>query len=332
MTCRICSNGSGNVAYRVREMHLGLREWFDYFQCAQCGCLQISDFPPDMAKYYPPRYYSFAPPSRVDPPRTHRLRDWARRTRDRYAIAERGMVGRILYAGWPNRGLRRSMGARFPGGGAKGLRLGRRSRILDVGCGSAALLLELQAAGFDRLVGIDAFLDDDLAYPGGLRVLKRTIHEMSGRWDVIMFHHSFEHIPDPQATLSAAAKLLAPDGACLVRLPLVSSAAWERYGVNWVQLDAPRHFFLHSIESLKRVAGQAQMEISKIVHDSGSLQFFGSELYLRDIPLQPVVPTEVAARAAAFTPSELEAFERQAQTLNAEGRGDQAAFYLKRAR
>lgn len=320
------------MAYRVREMHLGLREWFEYFQCAQCGCLQICDFPPDMGKYYPPRYYSFAPPSSVDPPRTHRLRDMARRTRDRYAIAERGMVGRILYAGWPNRGLRRSMGARFPGEGAKELRLGRRSRILDVGCGSAALLLELQAAGFDRLLGIDAFLDEDLAYPGGLRVLKRTIHEVSGRWDVIMFHHSFEHIPDPQATLSAAAKLLAPDGACLVRLPLVSSAAWERYGVNWVQLDAPRHFFLHSIESLKRVAGQARMEISKIVHDSGSLQFFGSELYLRDIPLQPVVPTEVAARASAFTPSELEAFERQAQTLNAEGRGDQAAFYLRRAR
>ena len=93
----------------------------------------------------------------------------------------------------------------------------------------------------------------------------------------------------------------------------------------------PRHFFLHSIASLRRVAGSARMEIAKIVHDSGSLQFFGSELYLRDIPLQPVVPSEVAARAAAFTQSELEVFERQAQTLNAEGRGDQAAFYLKRA-
>lgn len=332
MTCRICSNSRGNVGYRVREMNLGLREWFEYFQCAQCGCLQIRDFPPEMGKYYPSRYYSFAPPSRVEPPRTRRVRELARTTRDRYAITGRGMVGRILYAGWSNPGLRQSAGARFPGEGAKELGLGRRSRILDVGCGSGQFLLELQAAGFNRLLGIDAFLDDDLAYPGGVRVLKRTIHEVSGQWDVIMFHHSFEHIPDPQATLSAAAKLLAPDGACLVRLPLVSSAAWERYGVNWVQLDAPRHFFLHSIESLRRVAGSARMEIAKIVHDSGSLQFFGSELYLRDIPLQPVVPSEVAARAAAFTPSELEVFERQAQTLNAEGRGDQAAFYLKRAR
>jgi SAM-dependent methyltransferase len=50
----------------------------------------------------------------------------------------------------------------------------------------------------------------------------------------------------------AAASLLACKGIIVVRIPAVSSYAWERYGVAWMQLDAPRHFFLHSPKSMTR--------------------------------------------------------------------------------
>lgn len=313
-------------------MHLGLRDWFTYFQCSRCGCLQIRDFPPDIGKYYPPTYYSFAQPGRMPSRPVIRVRQVVREIRDRYAIVQRGAVGRVLYAFRPNPDLRHASAAWFPGEGARQAGLRRRLRILDVGSGSGKVLLQLQEAGFSRLLGIDAFLDGDLEYPGGLRILKRTIHEVTGQWDLVMFHHSFEHMADPEQVLDAAARLLAPKGTCLIRLPLVSSYAWERYGVDWVQLDAPRHFFLHSVESLRRLATHAHLELAKIVYDSGSLQFFGSELYRRDIPLQPTHPSEVKARAAAFTSAELDAFERQARALNAEGRGDQAAFYLRKLR
>jgi hypothetical protein len=145
-----------------------------------------------------------------------------------------------------------------------------------------------------------------------------------------MFHHSFEHMLGPYETLAAAARLLAPAGSCLIRVPVASSYAWEQYRADWVQLDAPRHFLLHSIESMRRLAERAGFETAGIVHDSGSFQFVGSELYRRDIPLHTTAPTDVAARAATFTREELAAFEERARDLNAQGRGDQAAFYLKK--
>src|SRR5206468_2718584 len=57
--CRLCGNDAGNRAFVAREMMFGLREAFDYFECAACGCLQIAQVPRDLSKYYPPQYYSF---------------------------------------------------------------------------------------------------------------------------------------------------------------------------------------------------------------------------------------------------------------------------------
>lgn len=227
----------------------------------------------------------------------------------------------------PSRDL---IGTRFPGNGVVEMSMTPTSRILDVGCGAGELLLTLQACGFSALTGVDPYLESDITYPGGLRILKQSIRELAGEWDVVMFHHSFEHVADPAGTLEAATRLLAPEGTLLIRLRVVSSAAWERYGVEWVQLDAPRHFFLHSVDSMKRLTSETRLRISKLVYDSGPFQFVGGELYRRNIPLRRTLPTEIEARVAAFSQAELDDLERQARALNAEGRGDQAAFYLKR--
>jgi hypothetical protein len=58
MKCRICGNPVGNREYVAREMMFGLRDSFVYFQCAECRCLQIAEFPADMSRYYPASYYS----------------------------------------------------------------------------------------------------------------------------------------------------------------------------------------------------------------------------------------------------------------------------------
>jgi hypothetical protein len=96
-----------------------------------------------------------------------------------------------------------------------------------------------------NVLGIDPFLAEDIRYHNGLQILKKAIAELANEWDLIMFHHAFEHVPDPFETLQAASRLLSRHGVCLMRTPRVSSQAWERYGVNWVQIDAPRHFFIH---------------------------------------------------------------------------------------
>ena len=58
-TCRICHNTDGNKTFLAKEMMLGLRESFEYFECQCCGCLQISTIPNDLGRFYPQGYYSF---------------------------------------------------------------------------------------------------------------------------------------------------------------------------------------------------------------------------------------------------------------------------------
>src|SRR2546421_7013807 len=59
--CRICGNNENNRTYLARELHLGLGDEFEYFECARCGCLQIKEIPEDLRKYNPSEYYSYRP-------------------------------------------------------------------------------------------------------------------------------------------------------------------------------------------------------------------------------------------------------------------------------
>jgi SAM-dependent methyltransferase len=313
-------------------MMFGFRDEFTYFQCSRCGCLQIAAVPSSMSKYYPDTYYAYT----GDPPGLPKgvrgvwtPRRLASRLRNRYEVLRRGYIGRLLHELRPDEGVTACMAKHFPGNGVSHAGLTARSRVLDVGCGAGELLRVLQSAGIRHLLGIDL-------YPPGQSTLRepliqnRTIHEVSGQWDLVMFHHSFEHMADQRGTLEAVVRLLAPGGVCLIRVPVASSHAWEHYGVDWVQLDAPRHFFLHTEESLRLLAGDVGLAIAKVVHDSSAFQFIGSELYRRGMPLSSTAPADVQARAAAFTRDELAEFGRRARDLNVEGRGDQAAFYLRR--
>ncbi len=307
---------------------LGLRESFDYFQCVECGCLQILEVPADMSRYYPASYYSL---ERATPPSpSSGVKRWAQIRRNEFAATQRGLVGRILSWVYPNEALRETVADRFPGGGASLVDLSTSSRILDVGCGSGAFLLALQEAGFRKIRGVDLYVERDIEYSDTLRISKGSIAACRGEWDIVTFHHSFEHLDDPGETLKTAAGLLAAGGSIVIRIPIVSSYAWEKYGVAWVQLDAPRHFFLHSRESMARLAETAGLRVARVVYDSTDFQFLGSELYLRDIPLMSEGSSVLTIAGSSFSPDEVERFRRQAAELNASERGDQAAFYLRK--
>ena len=57
-SCRICHESSSKT-YIAKEMMYGTRDEFEYFECENCGCLQISEIPTNLGDYYPSNYYSF---------------------------------------------------------------------------------------------------------------------------------------------------------------------------------------------------------------------------------------------------------------------------------
>jgi SAM-dependent methyltransferase len=319
VNCRICGNADDHRTYVVREMMFGTGEVFNYFQCPKCWCLQIAQIPADPARYYPSDSCRFAPA----PLRSYKSRvtNFIKRPRYRFAVLNRGILGGLLYLLFPNRDLRKLSYA--------GLK--EDSRILDVGCRAGELLYRLRNVGLTHLLGIDPTIDSDIQYENGLQVLRKFLHEMEPAWDLVMFHASLEHMSDQFAALADAHRLLDDAGTCLVRIPIVSSQAWEHYGVHWVQLNAPRHLYLHSVRSFTLVAEKAGFRVDRVLYDSTAFQFWGSEQVVRKIPLKSERSWLVDPSRSIFSRNEIRDFSRRAELLNRAARGDQAAFYLKKA-
>jgi SAM-dependent methyltransferase len=314
-SCRIC--GATELRrLEARELMFGTREAFDYLDCAACGCLQIAAIPDDLARHYPDAYHR-----RVAQP----VDAGAAKRAVRHALA------RIAGWGAPGGGALAALACLHPALAhyaaflAPYRRLGitPRHRILDVGAGGGQHVAALRAFGFARAEGIDAFIAADVpGTDGGVLVRRGAIADARGPFDLIELHHSLEHMPDQRGALAACRALLAPAGIVRVRVPTVSSEAWTRYGVDWVQLDAPRHLYLHSHDSLRRVAVQAGLAIARLEGDSTAFQFWGSELYRRGVALDD---------AGAPPPAELARLETEARALNAAGRGDQIDVVLRPA-
>ncbi len=315
MQCKICGNSKNNTSYEATELMLGLRDKHNYIQCSACDCLQIENIPENLPSYYPDDdYYSY---DKIQS--STGIKKFLITKRDLYAATGSGLIGKLLHQFMPHSKIHTLQKAG----------INKNSRILDVGCGAGHLLHSLQEAGFNNLLGIDPFNAEDIHYDNGLNIEKKSIHDMQqGDWDLIMFHHSFEHVADQVETLSKAASLLKSGGTCLVRVPTASSWAWKHYGVNWVQLDAPRHLFLHSIDSMKLLSEKVGLKMKEVVYDSFAFQLWGSEQYLKDIPLNDERSYAVNPDKSPFSKDDIAAFEKRSVELNQQNQGDQAAFYL----
>lgn len=318
MSCRICGSTRVLGRHAASEMMYGTRERFGYFQCADCLCLQIDDIPPDLARHYAGGYYSYQPAER----RANPVKRWVGRARDRYAVFGGGPLGRALYRRAPVVELH----------ALQPLGLRRDSRVLDVGCGAGFLVFALGELGLRHASGIDPFVPQPIVYDNGVSVKQQDIFQAQGTWDVIMFHHAFEHLADPGATLARVAELLEPGGQCLLRVPTVTSFAWQHYGVDWVQLDAPRHLYLFAHESIQHLAHAAGFELERTVHDSTAFQFWGSEQYRQGVPLHDERSYARQPEGGLFSAAQIAEFERRSAELNARQQGDQACFYLRKRR
>lgn len=316
--CRVCGGVQGNSVYVASERMYGFGDEFEYVRCGTCGCQQIVTVPPDLSKYYPADYYSYAPA----PLTGVRRAVTARRDSSYFARGPRGIFGRMVASVLPNPKLA-AVARANPA---------KDARILDVGSGYGGLLMELRGLGFTRLVGIDPYTSATAEGSEGVTIRKMELEDLYGEtFDLIMMHHVFEHMPDPMATLRSIARLLEKNGVCIIRIPVAHSWSSKHYGPFWMQHDAPRHLFLHTEASMQNAAAKAGLAVSDVVYDSSEAQFWGSELYQRGISLRSV-PIGIYGNPfrRLLSPTFLR-YRAAARRLNREKQGDQAAFYLRHA-
>lgn len=306
--CEICNNTQNNILFTGREMMFGTRDEFIYFKCPICGCLQIANIPDCLDKYYPDNYYSYRQKntSSIDRITNYLIRMSIGLHLDKilpvYYLSSKYQKYHQYQQLW-----------------LKNIR--KNASILDIGCGKGALLKLLHIYGFSDLTGIDPFINENISYDNGINIYKKDIHCIDKKYDFVMIHHAFEHMPNPHQVFAQLNKIVADKGRILIRIPIVDGYVWRKYQMDWFQVDAPRHFFLHTVKSIALLAEKHGLIIESIKYDSKYHQISTSEQYTRNIP---------ASEMPKLSLKEKYAFKRKTKELNALHDGDQACFILKR--
>lgn len=315
-TCAICGNSLNNMHYTVMERMFNLNQSFDYLHCDKCGTLQLNSHINDMSYFYPKTYGGFA------------------KSEDSTSLFGRffhRIAGNILLncfnqiptKGWIDNNnyeyLRCIMN----------IKIRKNSSILDLGCGSGRWLEKLSDLGFKNLTGIDLFIDKGIDTNGKWRFIQGEIFDIQKqKFDVIILHHSFEHMKNPVGVLSKIRELLNENGVCIIRVPVMGKFAWRKYKTNWVQIDAPRHLFLYSTKAMNYIGKKAELKLKKIIYDSDEFQFWGSEVYAnKNINLV----TAWRIKASLFSQETLCEYKDKAKSLNQKHDGDQAIFYFTKS-
>lgn len=294
----------------VPELMIGTHENFEYFHCQSCGSLSLLNIPKNIGWYYGQNYYSYETSHKQASKNI--LKSMIRTCSIRGKLGSSRRVDRLAHRLRPVQ-----FHWMFPGS------MGLSSRILDVGCGSGKLVQEMADYGFSNLTGIDPFLPKKNERPAANpRLLCAKMEDMKdGYFDVVMLHHVFEHLEDPEIGLSEARKLLSSKGRILIRVPVSDSYAFRKYGRFWVQIDAPRHIFVPSVSGVYALAKSVGLTVERLHYDSNEFQFVGSEAYLRGKSLYESVHI--------FSRSERKAFQEYSEVLNRIHDGDSACFWLR---
>ena len=310
MECPICNNDKNNSSYIVKEMQQGLREEFEYIECSKCGCLFIKNVPEDMGKYYDINYGSHV----------HKVTLKNRITDKIYSlyIANNKLIKLI-------QGVNVTITTKFWNNlTSKGI-MTKNSSILDVGCGDGKFLSILKKGGFKDLTGIDLFIDDENKQKG-ITILKTSLEDFKPKkkYDVIISNHALEHMDNQLKNLKCFKNLVKKDGIIVIRIPIKTKPVWDKYGVNWFQIDAPRHFFLHTVESFKILCDKSNLVIENMIFDSEDYIFINCEKYLRNISVR-----DKEWDTIEFDNETIKQLRNEIRILNKNNESDQAIFLLK---
>ncbi len=304
--CDICNYKGKMKRFEAVDCNENLSDKvYTYFSCPDCGTMRLAS-PLGGRMEYASNYGSFVHIKKKSINNSLRVKC------DLYNLTGKGMLGR-LYSHFimpqPYMRVIRKTAS-------------RHHKILDIGCGDGYLLNLLADLGYKNLTGIDLYIPDELAGDNGKFILKKgTIEDAENScFDLIISHHSFEHMEKPVYTMQQMSSKLKNNGSMILSIPIAGSHLFKRYGANWHQLDAPRHKYIHSVIGIDTIAGRAGLKIADIIYDTNSFSYFHSEKLARHYSLKSV-------KNMMNLPAK---YHLMSQRDNRNHLSDQATFILKK--
>jgi len=231
--CPLCgSQACGQLVPHCQDYEYGVDYQAQYVRCDDCGLARIDPLPDlqDLLRFYPPDYANYSAP----------------------ASALSRMLMNLYDAD-----LRREA-ARFAP---------RGSRVLDVGCGGGHYLDKLQGMGLE-LHGAE--FSDEAARPArskGHIVHVGELERMElpdAHFRLIRINHVIEHVLNPLETLTAAARMLAPEGTIVLETPNLDCPDFRLLGKYWGALHFPRHLHLFTPQTMRALAAKSGLAVRKV--------------------------------------------------------------------
>lgn len=266
--CLVCNHKNNNKIILAKDYFLGTMKEYPYELCNNCSSLSIKQIPEDLNLLYQ-NYYSFNAPEKISTLKSKIYK---------YILRHENLLSKLLSVY-----LRKQND--LPIKSLQRIKLQSSNRILDVGCGSGTFLCQLHGLGFKNCLGIDPFLEADITYPSGLTIKKMSFFDLDEKFDVIMFHHVFEHFSNPKDVLIHISKLLSGSGQCIIRIPDVDSYSFRRFKENWFSIHAPFHLCLPSRKGMAELIKNTGLCIEKTQGEQLVEFFFysmGHEMGLSD--------------------------------------------------
>ncbi|KKW07426.1 MAG: Methylase involved in ubiquinone/menaquinone biosynthesis [Parcubacteria group bacterium GW2011_GWA2_49_16] len=226
--------------YGKDRLHKVDETLFPFYRCLCCGLVSLSPQPSqeELKRYYPKEYGPY---------------------RDRSQVIRYGALPLAL-----KRLCRFS--AKKP---HEPVTDSRDGRLLDFGCGSGAYLEQMKLLhphwelhGFDT-----SEFACEQTHAKGFHVHTGDLKTDSfpeKYFDIIHLGHVIEHLPDPKATLSLLRPWLKRDSMLVLSTPNVSSLAARLFRKYWFALDAPRHLFLFSPETITQLLADTDFAVTSI--------------------------------------------------------------------
>jgi predicted SAM-dependent methyltransferase len=99
-------------------------------------------------------------------------------------------------------------------------------------------------------------------------------------FDLVLFHHTLEHMPFPLRDLREAHRILKKSGALVVMVPNAASLDARLFGPWWLAWDLPRHLYHFTPKTISALMAKAGFRVQRLVSNSPLLNLTMSVGYL----------------------------------------------------
>ncbi len=276
-SCIVCGSSKFSFLYETHDRMFGLSGKFFLKKCNQCSLVFLDPQPSEsqLKKYYPSKkYYAYN--------KDH--------TKGFFEILREYLVKHYY-----SHNFLSLLIATFIKNVPAIPSYVKNGKILDLGCGTGDTLVLLEKLGWDAY-GMD--MDEHAISTGkkrGLKNLKLGTYKNLAAYpdnyfDAVRLYHVIEHLDNPALCLNLIRKKLKKNGELILGTPNMQSFTSIIFKSCWYNLDSPRHLFLFSPRTLRKLAEKEGYLVKNIEFCSagglaGSLQYYIEDVFGKKINL-----------------------------------------------